>query len=235
MKPLFTFVTPGSPCAYRPGESSQLRYDIVGECTPAEYSARMLAGWRRFGYSLFKPECPACTLCLSLRVNVNQFRPNESQRRAWKANNNTDLTITVPSADEETLALYDRFHAFQADFKNWPRHAPKDADEYAESFVYHPFPTQEWQYRVEGQLMGVGYVDVLPAGLSAMYFYYDPAFRPRSPGTYNVLRLLEQSRRRGDDYLYLGYYVEGCRSLEYKANFRPNEILTGGQWQPLRT
>ena len=32
---------------------------------------------------------------------------------------------------------------------------------------------------------------------------------------------------------YLGYYVAGCRSLEYKARFRPNEILDDeGQWVP---
>ena len=46
---------------------------------------------------------------------------------------------------------------------------------YAESFVDNPFVTQEWQYRVGEKLVGVGYVDHLPEGLSAIYFYYDPA------------------------------------------------------------
>jgi len=30
----------------------------------------------------------------------------------------------------------------------------------------------------------------------------------------------------------LGYYVEGCRSLDYKARFSPNEVLVNGSWTP---
>jgi arginine-tRNA-protein transferase len=77
-------------------------------------------------------------------------------------------------------------------------------------------------------LIGVGYVDALPGGLSAIYFYYDPGERHRSLGTYNVLSILASARARNLPHVYLGYYVAGCRSLEYKARFRPNEVLTGG-------
>ena len=37
--------------------------------------------------------------------------------------------------------------------------------------------------------------------------------------------------RRKVPHLYLGYYVAGCRSLEYKATFRPNQVIdSAGKW-----
>jgi arginine-tRNA-protein transferase len=79
----------------------------------------------------------------------------------------------------------------------------------------------------------VGYVDALPGALSAIYFYYDPDERRRSLGTFNVLSVLAAAAARGVPYVYLGYYVPGCRSLEYKARFRPYELLEGGTWRPV--
>jgi arginyl-tRNA--protein-N-Asp/Glu arginylyltransferase len=64
-----------------------------------------------------------------------------------------------------------------------------------------------------------------------MYFYYDPDERQRSLGTFNVLSVIAAARERRVAHVYLGYYVDGCGSLEYKGRFRPNEVLdTDGRW-----
>ena len=124
---------------------------------------------------------------------------------------------------------------FQTAAIGWPAHAPKEDADYAESFTLNPFPTQEWCYRIQDKLVGVGYVDALPAGLSAIYFYHDPAERDRSLGTFNVLSVIAAAAAAGLPHAYLGYFVDGCRSLEYKARFRPNETLSaGGAWLPFR-
>jgi len=96
----------------------------------------------------------------------------------------------------------------------------------------NPFPTEEWSYWVDSKLVGVGYVDALPEGLSAIYYFHEPAEHSRSLGTFNVLKIIEAARQRGLPHVYLGYYVEGCRSLQYKARFRPNEIILNGRWTP---
>jgi len=236
MVSLFTFTTEPGPCGYLPDRDWSLRYEVVGELTPAEYAGRLKAGWRRFGYSLFRPVCPACRMCQSLRVPVTMFRPDRSQRRAL-ATNDADVTLVVgsPSATREKLDLYDRYHEYQRDSKGWPGHAPAAADNYSESFVENPFPTEEWCYYLGERLVGVGYVDALPEGLSAIYFFYDPDERDRSLGTYNVLSVIRAAADRRLAHVYLGYYVRGCRSLEYKARFRPNEVLgDGGDWRPFR-
>lgn len=236
METLFHFLAPRSPCGYLPDRDWSLEYELVRTLSPAEYLQRMKEGWRRFGHSLFRPQCPGCRACQSLRVTTAAFQPNRSQRRARKINER-DVTLRIgrPSVTRQKLSLYDRYHAFQSDAKGWPQHPAKDAASYRESFVTNPFVTEEWCYFVKDQLAGVGYVDVLPQGMSAIYFYYEPAMRARSLGIWNVLSIIDEARRRGAPHLYLGYFVDGCASLEYKANFQPNEILgPDGVWRPFR-
>ena len=241
MESLFRYIAAPSTCGYLPDRQWSLEYEYVGAMTPAEYLRRLLEGWRRFGCMLFRPACPACRACQSLRVVADRFRPDRSQRRAWQANAGAvELRIGKPSGGKAKLALYDRYHAFQAEYKGWPQHPAKDAASYAESFVRHPFPVEEWCYYLGGRLVGLGYVDLLrdPAdgGLSAIYFFYDPDDRRRSLGTYNVLTVIEEARRRGLPYAYLGYYVEGCAGMSYKTNFVPNQLRgPDGQWQDFRT
>jgi leucyl-tRNA---protein transferase len=213
-----------------------MRYEIVLQASPEDYQQRLVTGWRKFGRAMFRPVCKRCQACQSIRVPTDTFRPDRSQRRAWKVNADVELVIGEPSVTEEKLALYDAFHEYQSATVGWSEHGPKNPAEYHQSFVDNLFPTEEWQYRVEGRLIGVGYVDVVPAGLSAIYFFYDPAERDRSLGTYNVLRVIDSAARRGLPHVYLGYFVEGCRSLEYKARFQPNEVLgPDGAWQSFRT
>ena len=230
MVSLQTVTTAPHPCSYLPDRAARLRYVFVEALTVEEYGELMLAGWRRFGRALFRPVCVGCDECRPIRVVVAEFRPNSSQKRARKANDGeVTLRVGVPSVTAEKLALYDKYHGFQHGHQGWPDRGTKDAGSYAEAFVDQPFPVQEWCYFLGDRLVGVGYVDALPVGLSAIYFFYDPAERSRSLGTFNVLKILASAAERGDSYAYLGYHVEGCRSLEYKANFRPFERLVAGK------
>ncbi len=236
MESLFQFVSPPSTCGYLPDQLWELEYEYVVELTPAEYMRRLREGWRRFGTMLFRPRCRACTACRSLRVAVERFRPDRSQRRCRKANEGVvELRIGEPEVTREKLDLYDRFHAHQSETKGWPWHDPKDAGSYEESFVANPFPTEEWCYYLKGRLVGVGYVDRLPGGLSAIYFVHDPEHRDHSLGTWNVLSILEKARARRLPHVYLGYYVVGSPSMEYKSRFVPNQVLhPDGTWRDFR-
>jgi leucyl-tRNA---protein transferase len=237
METLAHYITPPSPCGYLPEQNWRLEYEHVVTLSPQEYMQRLLQGWRRFGTSLFRPRCQFCTACQSLRVLVDRFRPDRSQRRCRRANEeDIELRISAPSVTRSKLALYDRYHAFQAGMKGWPVHPAKDAYAYASSFVDNPFPTEEWCYYLADRLVGVGYVDDLPGGLSAIYFFYDPDERARALGTWNVLRILEQAASHGIPHVYLGYYVANCPSMTYKSRFTPNQILgLDGQWHDFRT
>src|SRR5580692_7011190 len=119
MESLFCFQAPPGRCSYLPDQVWQLEYEIVGSMSPAEYQERMRQGWRRFGFSLFHPRCETCRACRSLRVLVDQFRPDRSQRRAVHANADVTVTIDPPRVTRQKLDLYDRYHAFQVETKGW--------------------------------------------------------------------------------------------------------------------
>lgn len=229
---MVTFVAAPSACEYLPEQIWQLRYDVNERLTPEEYADRLQRGWRRFGTAVFRPECPTCRQCQSLRVRVEAFGPSRSQQRTWKANQgDTALAIGPPTASDAHRSLYDKFHRHQSREKGWRSPEADGAD----TFLDNPFATEEWRYTIAGRLVGVGYVDRLPQALSAIYFYHDPDERSRSLGTYNVLSIVERARILGVPHVYLGYYVEGCRSLAYKAAFRPNEVLgRDGEWTRFR-
>ena len=112
MQSLGTIVTPPHPCSYLPDRTATIRYDFLAEVAPAEYERLMHSNWRRFGYSIFRPECDGCTMCRSIRVDVAKFAPSQSQKRAGKANR-ADVTLTVgePGVSDEKLELYDRYLA----------------------------------------------------------------------------------------------------------------------------
>jgi arginine-tRNA-protein transferase len=223
MKTLFVFQTPPGPCSYLPGRTSSMRYEMVATASVAEYEARMNLGWRRFGKTFFRPDCPTCQDCEPLRVDISMFYLSTSLRRVKRlAAPLVTLEIVQPVATEEKLDLYHLFHDFQVGHKDWPERYESLAS-YSESFVDNPFPTEEWNYRVNGELVGVGYVDVLSISLSMIYFYYHPKVRSLSLGTFNVLKGIDEAVRRQKTFVNLGYFVEGCRSLEYKGRFRPHE------------
>ncbi|MFQ3649656.1 MAG: arginyltransferase [Gemmataceae bacterium] len=244
MLTLYSFVAQQRVCSYLPNQTAQLRYELVADLTAQEYLRLMLDGWRRFGHTLFRPACPACQECRSLRIRVNEFVEQRRHRRNRRANQDITLRIGPPGVSEEKLDLYDRYHAFQTSAKGWPEHEAKNAQQYAEGFVLQPFPVEEWCYYQGDRLVGVGYVDSLEdappdlagqQGLSAIYFFWEPELRERGLGTWNVLSLIDIARSRGLPYVYLGYYVEGCPSMAYKPTFRPNDRREeDGVWRAFR-
>ena len=237
METIVRWTDPPSRCYYQPDHICRRENLFVAALDRDEYMAYLLAGWRRFGHTLFRQCCWGPDACRSLRVDVARFRPDRSQRRARKANEGAvHLRIGNPAVTPEKLALFDRFHADRSETRGWALHEPHDAEEYARSFVLNPIPTQEWCYFLDDVLVGVGYVDDLPGGLSAIYFAHDPNYRDRSLGTWNVLSLLERASALGLPHVYLGYFTEGCPSLQYKARFRPNQSLDpDGHWRVERT
>ena len=89
--------------------------------------------------------------------------------------------------------------------------------------TYH----QQYRLRPSGLLVAVGVVDVLPTGLSSVYLFYDPKFaRELIPmGKYAILKEIEWTQQHDLPFYYLGYYIESCRKMSYKAEYRPSELL----------
>jgi leucyl-tRNA---protein transferase len=80
--------------------------------------------------------------------------------------------------------------------------------------------------------VGAGICDVSSRSLSSVYFYFDPEHCDRGLGTWSILREIGLARELQLAYYYLGYWIEGCSKMAYKAAFGPHEILQPwGEWQ----
>ena len=127
-------------------------------------------------------------------IPVNSFRLSRTQRRILNRNTtDVGITIAVPTMTGARLELFKAFHEHGHQMKGWP--APgNDIDGEAESrlelFLRNPFRTEEWTYWIGDRLVGVGYVDALAEGLSAIYFFHDPREHRRSLGTFNILKVI---------------------------------------------
>jgi arginine-tRNA-protein transferase len=226
-------VTQPHPCAYLPQQTATLEYLQIPGLTAADYEQLMNQGLRKFGALAFRPICAGCRECRPIRILVEQFRPDRSQRRAWKRIADLRVERARPSADAQRLELYRRYHDAQTDEKEWPRHKT-DFEEYLHSFVLNPVPAVEVTLWDDARLLAVLLTEVTPNVVSGIYHFYDPDYRDRSLGTCCMLHTIELARVLEKPYAYFGYYVEGCASLRYKARFQPCEVMDpDGNWTPL--
>lgn len=200
----------------------QLRLD------PERYGTLLELGFRRSGSYVYRPACSACQQCRPARVPVAGFVPDRGQRRCERAN--ADLRIAVEGTlSEEHYALYRQYLR--------ARHPgggmdPEDRD------AFHAFLSSAWGHSEvlaarapDGRLLAGGVVDRVPRGLSAVYTWFEPAERRRSLGTYMVLAEIARARALGLNYLYLGYWVPGSATMDYKRRFRPLEVLGASGWR----
>jgi arginine-tRNA-protein transferase len=228
---LHRFVTDPEPCAYLPDRRATLEYSYTPVLSAREYEELMNRGYRKFGSMLFRPVCGSCAECRPIRIPVERFRPDRSQRRAWKRNQDLRVEAGRPRVDDQRLDLYRRYHARQTGRKGWPEQE-RDAEEYAFSFLRSPVPMVEMTLWEEEALRAVLLTEVTPNTVSGVYHYYEPDHAARGLGTFCMLQTIELARALGRRWAYFGYYVRGCGSLEYKARFRPCEILgVDGAWR----
>jgi arginine-tRNA-protein transferase len=176
---------------------------------------------------VYRPVCDACSACRQIRVPVASFAPSRAQRRCLARNADLHVETGPPVLTGEKADLYRRYLAGRHDGQM------DGSPEELERFLYAPCARSiETSYRLDGRLVAVGIADVEPQALSAVYCYFDPDEPRRGLGVLNVLRLVEEARRRDVPWVYLGYFVAGSRTMAYKSGYRPCEALTpDGRWE----
>lgn len=102
---------------------------------------------------------------------------------------------------------------------------------------YLEFLTSSWsdtyfyEMRYEDSLVCVAVVDLMHNAMSAVYTFFDPDYAKNSLGKYAILYEIAEARRLELDWLYLGYWIEGCNKMEYKSEYRPAEYYIENEWR----
>lgn len=80
-------------------------------------------------------------------------------------------------------------------------------------------------YRLDGRLIAVAVLDLLPHGVSSVYLFYDPKDEQWELGKLSALREIALTREGSYQYYYMGYYIPSCIKMRYKGSFWPSYIL----------
>jgi arginine-tRNA-protein transferase len=221
--------TAALPCPYVPGRTERkLVTELAGRDATRFYNELSRAGFRRSHHLAYRPACAGCTACVPVRIPVAHFRDTRSLKRIRLANADLRMRPAEPRATLEQYRLFVRYQRL--------RHAESDMasmtyGDYRAMIEDSPVMTRLIELRdAEGRLQGGCLVDVLDDGISAVYSFYAPETPKRSLGTYLVLALVDEARRRLLPYVYLGYWIGESPKMAYKARFRPLEALDAEGW-----
>lgn len=228
---LYFFLTEEQPCGYLPGQQSRSlcldpRQPVTGELL----GALSRQGFRRSGQLVYRPHCSDCNACIPVRIAVQDFQPDRSQRKVLNRGRQLQIIEQSPALTDEYYLLYQHYIcARHADGSMYPPSPAQFKDFLARTSAFSRF----YEFRLQGRLLAVAVSDLLPDGLSAVYSFFDPDDRYFSLGRLCVLWQIEHVRQLNLDHLYLGYWIADCQKMNYKTGYQPLQGFFDGQWQRL--
>ncbi|TMM43775.1 arginyltransferase [Colwellia ponticola] len=229
-------VTQLFPCNYLPEQQERLLIAVDERLHNSEsYAWLMTQGFRRSGNQSYRPNCPNCNACQSIRVLTNHFMPSKSQKRSKKRNSHFII--------KQSSQLKDSYYPL---FENYINTLHQDGTMYPASFAqFESFLSCQLTTQLfietwapgdkengidEAVLVCVAVTDVLSDGLSAVYTFYHPDYKNHGLGVFSILTQLSFCQQRSLPYLYLGYQIDECQKMNYKDRYFPFERFINGQW-----
>lgn len=175
----------------------------------------------------------------SLRSSIPHLNPSEQFKRNFKV-------ILVPARESDPYFKSTVNESFEV-FKIFQTVVLKEAEsewsfsKWARCFIDCPVPHDlsgtgpgygnfHQQYILDGKIIAVGVITLIPNALVTEYFYYHPDYRFLTLGIYSAINEicfmneLHQMDNRHRRY-YLGAYTHSSPKMRYKLQFKPSEIL----------
>lgn len=156
-----------------------------------------------------------------------------------------EIRLKRSSFDPEEFALYRRYqmkvhneNIMESSYRSFLVDTPLVFVPPTDDGMVPPcgFGSFHQQYWIDGKLVAVGVIDVLPKCLSSKYLFWDPDLAFLSLGKYSALQEIgwvkeNQAHCPSLQYYYLGYYIHSCSKMRYKAAYRPSELLCPLRYQ----
>ncbi|KAK0190967.1 arginine-tRNA-protein transferase [Armillaria mellea] len=175
----------------------------------------------------------------------NAIHASESDE---SAQHKFEVILEPSSYTAEKFALYDKY---QSDIHHDPDNSSMGFRRFLSPFLTPPRPapphlppqygSYHQLYRLDGQLIAMAVLDILPHCVSSVYFMYDKTWEKFSLGKVSALREISLVREIHDagvssmGYLYLGYYIHSCQKMRYKGQYSPSFLVDPEtyEWYPL--
>lgn len=222
------YATPAHSCSYLSDEQATTVFlDPEKRISQKLYTRLSETGFRRSGNHIYRPHCETCQACVPVRVPVNQFNANRSQRRCLKKAQRFHYQFEPATYSQEHYQLYEAYIS--------ERHGDGDmyppSEQQYKDFLLSPWAHTQFMSFYDGtELIACAVVDLLDNGFSAVYTYYDPKYSNYSLGKFAILSLIEEAQLRQLKYVYLGYLVKDCQKMKYKSEYRPLDCHIGNRW-----
>jgi len=234
------FLTAPSPCPYVDGQFERKVFThLVGAKAPEMNDLLTQGGFRRSQNIAYRPACENCRACISVRIIADKFQTTKNMRRVIQRN--ADLIGEMHDAEPST-EQYSLFRTYLDARHRKGGMSDMTVLDYAMMVEDTHVDTKVIEYRRrgpdtfitgkgEGELIAVALTDKMGDGLSMVYSYFNPEFDDRSLGTFMILDHIARARAMGLPHVYLGYWVNGSRKMEYKVRFLPQEHLGPKGWE----
>lgn len=217
-------------CSYLEGRlAMNLFVDPYSTVDTQLYSDLITQGFRRSGKFFYRPQCPGCSECVPVRIPVHQFIANRSQKRCWNRNRSV-LKVNHRDARyrKEHYRLYRKYISTRHQGGGMDK---PDVESYMAYLCETTVDTSFLEFHLQEELVAVSVIDWLDNGISSVYTYFDPELKNRSLGVFSILWQIEEAKRCNLNYLYLGYWIQDCKKMNYKSQFQTLELFRNERWR----
>ena len=219
------FESDEAKCPYLKDRKEIVNYKVLINSSMEYYAKYVKRGWRRFGMLLHRPNCKNCFECINLRIDTKNYEFSKSARRILKKAENIKIKIVKPLVSQSHINLYNKYHYFMSQKKGWRFQETTDYL-YNKSFIEGASNYgYEILYYDEDKIIGIDFIDIIDDGISAIYFFYDPDYAHLSLGKLSIYYQIIKAKELGLKWIYMGYYVQECESLNYKSQYKPYQLL----------
>ena len=229
MNKLKLYQTPEHDCPYLADKISVTQFidpEKIPDINMYTYLTRF--GFRRSGEHLYRPTCPDCKACISIRIPVQLFTTSRSQQRCLNKAKHFEFIHCNAYDSDEHYQLYETY--INTRHKGGDMYPPT-RQLFKNFLLSHWANTQFMEIRFEGTLIACAVYDQLVDGLSAVYCYFSPDFSQYSPGKLAILKQIFHAKTLNYNYLYLGYQIDECEKMNYKNQYQPIEQFIDNLWQ----
>ena len=234
------YITASQPCPYLGGRLERKLFTHLTKDKPEFLVDNLLrGGFRRSQNIAYMPYCDNCSACVSVRIVVDEFIPTKSMRRIWKRNQDIESLRLPPEPTSEQYSVFRSYIDARHSDGGMSDMSVLDysvmvEDTAVDTFIteYRTRPrTEKADPKQSPHLWAVCLSDRLSDGISLVYSFFEPETQSRSFGSYMILEHIEYARTLGLPYVYLGYWINGSRKMDYKTRFQPQEHLSPQGWE----